>query len=117
WSAYGGIKALLLSPYFHAAVILTAVTAPTWMHPSWWELPIRVMPSVLGFSLGGYAIWLAIGDRRFRELIAGEGRGEKTSPFMMVNAAFVHFIILQFLSILYAIVFAGFAPDARYQMS
>ncbi|APE03101.1 hypothetical protein BM526_15345 [Alteromonas mediterranea] len=62
------------------------------------------MPNLLGFSLGGYAMWIAIGDDNFRKLISGEDEDGEPSPYMEVNAAFVHFIILQILSMVLALI-------------
>ena len=50
---------------------------------------LSIMPSVLGFSLGGYAMWIALGDENFRKLITVTTQDGKASPFMSVNAAFV----------------------------
>ena len=61
------------------------------------------MPNLLGFSLGGYAMWIAIGDDDFRKLISGEDEDGKPSPYMEVNVAFVHFVVLQMLSMIFAL--------------
>jgi hypothetical protein len=45
-------------------------------------------------------MWIAIGDDNFRKLISGGDDDGQASPYMEVNAAFVHFIILQILSML-----------------
>lgn len=108
WRAYGGIKALVTSIYLYVALVLTIVTYPTWSTIGWWQHVLSVMPSVLGFSLGGYAIWMAIGDEHFRAMMSGEGENGGTSPFMAVNAAFVHFILMQILAILIALVASAY---------
>ena len=113
WRCYGGIKALLSSPYLHVSFVLAALMFPIWGSPGWWSYPLGVMPSILGFSLGGFAIWLAIGDERFRALIAGTRQDEPDtvcSPFMEMNATFIHFILMQFFAILLALIFAGLGP-------
>lgn len=104
WNAYGGMRGLLLSPYFLVAIFLTAVLYPAWSVPGWWVDPIAILPNMLGFSLGGYAMWIAIGDESFRSLISGVEEDGEPSVFMQVNAAFVHFILLQILAILGAII-------------
>lgn len=112
WAAYGGAKKLATSPYLHASVLITVITAPLWSEAGWWDLVLAVMPNVLGFSLGGYAIWLAIGDDRFRSIIAGGSRdGKTTSPFLGVNSAFVHFIVLQVVSILLALLASAYPSE------
>lgn len=103
WSAYGGFPALIASPYFHLSLVLTAATFPKWSAPGWWDTVISVMPSIVGFSLGGYAIWLAFGEERFKALLGHREPGQTTSPYMAVNAAFVHFILMQIAALLFAL--------------
>lgn len=109
WRAYGGARALMVSPYLHVAVIATMALYPLWHSGDWWDIAISVSPSVLGFSLAGYAIWLALGDDSFRRLISGEDKDGEPSPFMQVNAAFVHFMLLQVLSLMVALFFKAYA--------
>lgn len=104
WSTYGGIKAVLKSWYFRIAIVIAIMLYPQWSSPKWWDDVLSIMPNLLGFSLGGYAMWIAIGDDSFRKLISGEDPDGKPSPYMEVNSAFVHFIVLQMLSILLALV-------------
>ena len=107
WKLYGGLRALFLSPYFHASILLTAIIPSLWKDDEWWSLPLQVMPNIVGFSLGGYAIWLAIGDEKFRAIISGDKENGTGSPFMSVNATFVHFILCQFFAIVLAIIGKG----------
>ena len=60
WSKYGGFKSLLLSPYFQTAILITLLTVGFWFGIStkWWERVISVIPNLLGFTLGGFAIFL-----------------------------------------------------------
>jgi len=108
WSAYGGIKALLSSPYLHFSIFFSFVC---WLgfqnvYPDvkWYDICISVLPNVLGFTLGGYALLMAFGDEKFRFLLAGTTKEEPISPFFELNASFLHFIILQIISLLYGIV-------------
>ncbi len=103
WRAYGGSKALVKSVYLWMAILLTALLYPQWSKPEWWNDVLSIMPSMLGFSLGGFAMWMAIGDDDFRRLISGEDEKGQPSPYMEVNSAFVHFIVLQLLSIIFAL--------------
>lgn len=113
WTAYGGLSALLLSPYLHTAIILSVAMFPLWMKPGWWDIAISVAPSVLGFSLAGYAIWLALGDEKFRRIISETDVNDPKdiSPFMEVNAAFVHFMLLQVLSLIVALLIKAHMGD------
>lgn len=104
WHAYGGVKSLVKSVYFWGALVLTAVLYPLWSTGGWWNDVLSIMPSLLGFSLGGYAMWTAVGDDDFRRLISGPEKDGSPSPYMKMNAAFVHFIVLQFVSIVLALI-------------
>lgn len=103
WQIYGGFTALIKSPYLWISIAITALLFPHWSSTNWWDDVLSIMPNLLGFSLGGYAMWIAIGDDNFRKLISGEDEDGTASPYMEVNAAFVHFIVLQILSMLVAL--------------
>ncbi|MGR6104516.1 MAG: hypothetical protein ACU4EQ_03910 [Candidatus Nitrosoglobus sp.] len=103
WTAYGGFKALFKSRYLYTSIVLTLLLFPNWAKNGWWEHVLLIMPSVLGFSLGGYAMWTAIGNDDFRRFISGSEEDGTPSPYMQVNAAFVHFILLQIFSIFLAL--------------
>ncbi len=103
WSAYGGFRALFTSAYLYVAIILSAAMAPAWLNNPWHEIVLSVMPNLLGFSLGGYALLIAVGDESFRALISGEDEDGETSPYMEVNASFVHFILMQLMSLILAL--------------
>ncbi len=108
WIQYGGIKALITSPFLHVSILITILCYPLWFNQQWWENVISIMPNLLGFTLAGYAIWLAIGDGKFREILSGSTE-EKTSPFMSLNYSFLHFIFIQILALIYAILVSGFS--------
>ncbi|WP_339776977.1 hypothetical protein [uncultured Methylophaga sp.] len=109
WSIYGGWKAIFKSGYFWIAFVLSLAMYSQWACTNgWWEDILSIMPNMLGFSLGGYAMWLAIGDDDFRALISGQDEDGSPSPYMQVNAAFVHFIMLQIISIIGALLVQAF---------
>lgn len=117
WQAYGGFQAVLLSRYFHASLIITIMLAPLWIKSGWWDLVLAIIPAGIGFSLAGYAALLAVGDEKFRSLIAGnepDDEDDKVSPFLSINATFVHFIIVQFISLVIALVAKAWAPIRLY---
>lgn len=64
---------------------------------------MSVIPNLLGFSLGGFALWIAIGDDSFREVIAVKRADKLVSIYDGINANFVHFIVLQVLALLCAL--------------
>lgn len=106
WTVYGGRPALIRSPFMHLALALMIPTYGLWTKSGWWELVITVIPNVLGFSLGGYAILLAFGDEQFKSVISGKDSNEteEYSPFMSINATFFHFILVQCIALSLAII-------------
>jgi hypothetical protein len=101
WVAYGGLKAMLRSPYLHLAGVLLLLTFNTWTSPQWWETSIAVLPNLLGFTLGGFAIFIGFGDERFRAMLADPDTESENRPSIYVSlcATFVHFILVQFLAL------------------
>ena len=107
WKAYGGFRALLRSPYFHAAVLLLSLTYNTWLEKDWWLEVISALPNLLGFTLGGFAIFIGFGDERFRQLLADpetdSDGNEVPTIYVSLCSTFVHFIIIQLLALVYAL--------------
>ncbi|UNH31845.1 hypothetical protein [Moellerella wisconsensis] len=103
WSIYGGFSALFRSSYFWLGLATTALLFPAWSKQGWWGDVLSLLPNLLGFSLGGFAILLAVGDDGFKKLIAGTENGE-SSPYMDACTAFVHFIFLQIIALLIALI-------------
>lgn len=105
WKVFGGWAAVFVSPYFALSLVATGGMFPLWLQPGWWESPLSILPNIVSFSLGGFAILLAFGDERFRSLISGEREAGKASPYLVFAATFMHFILLQILA-LFAALFA-----------
>lgn len=106
WKNYGGFRAVCMSPYFHVAVLITFFLPPYWLKEQWWTVSLSVLPNIIGFALGGYAIWLGFGDEKFRKLIS-EQDDDAPSPYMEVSATFAHFIVVQICALLLALIAAG----------
>ena len=88
------------------SLLISIVASCYWGETSDWATrAIDVIPSILGFSLGGYAIFLAFGSPKFIRLISE--KDTKKSYYLKLNALFVHFILVQIISILLAV--AGIA--------
>jgi len=105
WQAYGGWRALIKSPYLHLAVLVTGITYKFWSQPLWWEQVISVIPSLLGFTLGGFAIFIGLGDGKFRALLAKPDKDNSNEPDLYIElcSSFVHFILIQVLSLIAAL--------------
>ncbi|TAL16445.1 hypothetical protein EPN96_09135 [bacterium] len=109
WEVYGGFLALVRSPYLHFAVILSSCIWPFWNtkeQGTWHSLTLSVIPNMLGFTLAGYAIMLAFGNESFQKAISGDS-AKGPSPFIQVNAAFAHFIMMQIMAVIYAVIGKG----------
>lgn len=105
WKIYGGWNALLYSPFFHASIILLVISTNSWLNDSWWINVTSVISSLLGFTLGGFAIFLGFGDEKFKAAIAGKNdpASTKHSPYLATSATFLHFIVIQILALLWAL--------------
>ena len=108
WMAYGGAKALLCSPYLYAALMLAPLCWGTWSEPNWWDTVISVLPNLIGFTLGGFAILVSFGDARFiASLAAEEEDPAQPTVYRELCATFVHFILVQVGALILAIVTKG----------
>lgn len=108
WRAYGGWRALCRSPYAHAAVVMTLLSYPMWRAGSgWWDLVLSIMPNLLGFTLGGFAIFIGFGDEKFRTILIEETERDvlkgRVSIYEELCATFVHFIVMQILALVFAL--------------
>jgi hypothetical protein len=108
WKLNGGLSGVLRSPYFVCAIIVSLLCYPAWATENkdwgWYNICISIIPNLLGFTLGGYAMLLAFGSEKFRMLLAGSEDDKRPSAFMGVSATFIHFIILQILALLLSII-------------
>jgi len=103
WHLYGGWRAVLTSPYFHLALIVTGICAPAWFlvkegQAIWSDAAVNILPNLMGFSIAGMAIFLAFSNRNTIKAVT-EG-GEADSFFVSTVANFFHFIILQTIALL-----------------
>jgi hypothetical protein len=103
WESYGGFKEILRSPYFRISIIISVLLTAFGRIEQWYELPLTILPNILGFSIGAYAILLALGDNKFWKLLANKKKKNEKTPYMIINGTFVHFIFVQVLAIIYAL--------------
>src|SRR5882757_9558582 len=109
WRLYGGARALYLSPYFHISVFVALVCYPLWSSGNdWAALALGSIPNLLGFSVGAFAIILSFGQISLNLL---KNPIEAKSRYLGVVASFVHFIIVQSLTLLVALI--GKAWDGK----
>jgi len=102
WRLYGGIKAVLRSPYIAVAAVITAVIAQGWKDADKLvQAATQIVPGLLGFSIGAFAIILVFSSERIIKIIAQ--RGSPESLLMKTCAMFVHFIICQVVALCVAL--------------
>lgn len=104
WRSYGGLKAVLASPFFHLSLILVLICYPLWWAGNWWEKVFAIVPSLLGFSIASFTIFLSIGDERFRRLLGVVRPGKEYSSLVSSASAFFHFILLQSIALILALI-------------
>jgi len=94
---YGGWTALFTSPYFHAALLLTAALYPVWNGDDgakiWAAAAQNILPNLMGFSIAGMAVFLAFSHPETMNAITEDGEPE--SYFVTTVAGFFHFIFVQ----------------------
>lgn len=87
-------------------MILTVLLFPLWTLNNeeglrWPNIVLGVVPSMLGFSMGGMAIALAFSSSDAFDVLAEDGN--KSSTFLTVIGNFFHFILVQTIAILTSI--------------
>lgn len=102
WRAYGGIKAIVGSPYFHVSIIITILMPKIWLinkegDAPWVEFAKSIVPSMAAFSLGAMAIIFTVSSGEFFDIIRKKRSGD--SYYVKLMASFVHFIVLQIMTI------------------
>lgn len=102
FNSYGGLYELIRSPYLISSLLFNVLLYKSWTTSLWISDIKGIIPSILGFSLGSYAILATFGNERFQNLITNEDNGENTL-YRKINTTFIHFIIIQAFSLLLAI--------------
>jgi hypothetical protein len=106
-SYFGPVESVFLSPYFIFSVLMTFIVfifADEYV--SWQAYAIDIVPDMLGFSIAGYAILISFGDDKFRKFLAKtKPNGSKHSLLLLLNGTFLHFIIIQVVSLFVAVIF------------
>jgi hypothetical protein len=103
WTIAGRWKGTFKSFDFALALVVCAMCCHFWWHDKWWDQVIAVVPSVLGFTLGGFAIFLGFGSESFKKMLA-DGTDIDSSPYVSVSASFLYFTILQLAALLTAFI-------------
>lgn len=104
WAQYGGLSALLSSPYWWFSAIFTLAVnfmASSQELVAFRSVQISLLPSMLAFSLGAFTVLLVVPVNGGMRQVWGVG--ERESFYMKVVAAMFHFIVVQFFALIFAI--------------
>lgn len=108
-SAYGGWEAIFRSPLFLISLALTAIGYANWLNDQWSSVSQALIPNLLGFSLGTYAILFSLMTSRLKRALKAVRNDRGTSYLDEINATFFHFIFIQVTALLWAFVYRGTA--------
>ncbi|WP_435014311.1 hypothetical protein [Xanthomonas arboricola] len=103
WGSYGKLRALISSPFLHISIVLTLMSLGAWWSKDWWGVGMSVIPGLLGFSVATFAVFVAIGDEKFRSSIA-RGGVPKVNALLEIYSSFLMLIGVQVIALLYAII-------------
>ncbi|MEN7433742.1 hypothetical protein VA599_23640 [Chromobacterium sp. TRC.1.1.SA] len=71
-SGYGGVCAIFMTLHFWISVVMLLLTMQYWMRHEWWGQVLNTIPTLLGFSIGGFAIFISLGDHDFKKALCHE---------------------------------------------
>jgi hypothetical protein len=99
---------LLASPFFGIAVIISALNYSQWTaQPAWIAKVEALIPSLLGFSLGTYAILFSIMSGRLKSALRHVSSPNGVSYLEAINATFFHFIFVQVFALVWSFLYQG----------
>ena len=100
---YGGWRGLMLSPFLHGGILVSAVSYPMWMSAKWPDSVTNIIPSLLGFSLGTYALLFSLMSNRMKQALK-HLKNKAGIPYLdEINATFFHFILIQTICLSWAV--------------
>lgn len=105
---YGGWSSLLSSPLFLFSLLVTFLSYDNWINPIWVSKSETLIPSLLGFSLGTYAILFSLMTGRLKNALKKAKRKDTDISYLdEINATFFHFIFVQVICLTWTILFNG----------
>ena len=94
--AYGGWPAIFGSPLFLVASIVCILGYGNWWSVDTWSAVTQsLIPNLLGFSLGTYAILFSLMTGRLKRALRAVKNDRQVSYLDEINATFLHFILVQ----------------------
>lgn len=102
---YGGVDAVIGSPLMWLAIILTATSYRSWLHRDWPDTSIAIIPNLIGFSLGTYALLFSLISPRVKSALKALKNAKDIRYFDEMNATFFHFIFMQMIALVWALAY------------
>lgn len=103
WKDYGGWKDFFGSPLLHLSVVISGASYRAWLKPDWVDLPLSLLPNLLGFSLGAYALIFSLANERLLGALSAQPKHGGPTLLRVINATFLHFILIQTAAIIFAL--------------
>lgn len=108
WKTYGGFKAVRGSPYLWISFALSVILTLFGTEWYWYLEAKNILPNMIGFSLGGYAIMLAFGDSYFLQTLKDAKHSEakekeEFSAYLGISASLAHFVIVEIVVLIIAL--------------
>lgn len=102
WNAYGGSASFFKSPYLHFSLLLSVLCVNIWFpsEKKFSEMAIAVLPNLIGFSIGAFAILAQMVEKQ--EVLRLNIESKKVG--IVFSSSFVHAILFQILAIILAII-------------
>jgi flagellar biosynthesis protein FliQ len=104
WKHYGGFISIVKSPYFLISLIIAIIMTIFGDNCEWSNNTLSILPNLLGFAIGAYAIIFTLGNSDFLKFLAkNDNNGQNL--YLSINATFVHFVFVQVVALIYALFF------------
>lgn len=107
FEAYGGWRAIFLSPLFLLSIVIAGVNYSNWISDNWSALAQSLIPNLLGFSLGTYAILFSLMTSHLKRALKENKNDQDVTYLDEINATFFHFIFVQVIALLWAFLYRG----------
>ena len=104
---YGGWSGVVKSPLFWVAVLIAGINYDWWLKHSWIASTQSLIPSLLGFSLGTYAILFSLMTNRLKRALKAVVNDRGVPYLNEINATFFHFIFVQVLALAWSFIQQG----------
>lgn len=119
WIAHGEWSDVIFSPYFHLSLLVTAISSGYWLSQKWYEPALASLPTLLGFGVSGYAIWIGWGNDKMRDALMRLNSPGADSAYIRVSAIFAHFGLVQVVALILAIISLAldYSPSSKSSLA